>query len=169
MRLIKWVPVVAFSAVCSIPASVMAQQWIVRCDSPSPTPLCLDATTNQPSGRMQLSECDKTKTYQQWDANKPKSENIQNRGMNNCVDIYVYSDPDDNEVVTNKCDSSLEAQEWSFEQTNPNGAPIQNEYTGQYLGGLAVNHATVEPVPYTTAPKWRFANVGDMRLGCPPM
>jgi hypothetical protein len=148
----------------------MAQQWIVRCDSPGPTaPLCLDATTDQSGGRVQVSECGKTKTYQQWDTkNEPFIPvQIKNRGMGNCVDINVYSNPADNKVVTNPCQSYLQAQQWIFKQQE-GGTTLLNSYTGQCLGGDPIAIHTAEPVGCGSAPKWRFANVGDMRLGCPP-
>ncbi len=171
MRSIKLVPIVALSAISFLPVSATAQQWIVRCDS-GPKPLCLDATQAGRGGRVQVSECNEDLVAQRWDANKPEPNQIQNRWLaeeaqgEGCLDILVATNPTDNEVATNTCNPDLQAQRWNFQQ-DENGATISNQFTAQCLGGLAINQATVEPV-VCPGPDWKFVNVGDDRLGCPP-
>ena len=174
MHLFRMVPAAALSAACLLPLSATAQQWIVRCDSPGPKPLCLDATTMAVPGRVQLSECKKGLEGQEWFAKKPGEKQIQNRwlsdgGKNNkgCLDLLVQFPF--NLVATKDCDANLVAQQWDFDQTNQNGAVIKNAYVStECLSGPAIPFGTVQPASCNWAPTWKFVNVGDERLGCPP-
>ena len=175
MRLIKSVPALAFAAVAFAPASAMAQQWVVNCGSNR----CMDATQMAAGGRVQVSNCSAKNPElrgQQWDANKPKSGNIQNRWIadsnskNGCLDVFVSSGPD--EVRTNECNDQLQAQKWIFQQ-NQNGNLISNFFTHECLEDVSgIHQGTVEPRPCdwtNLSQRWKWVNVGDTRLGCPPM
>jgi hypothetical protein len=166
MRLKKVVPIVGFCAVSFISSSAMAELWAVNCAKQQ----CLDATTGNPNGKVQVSDCTKSKKAQGWDAQaseKPSLIPNAYKGFGKpCLDIYVKGDPTQNRVVTNRCNSRLQAQLWNFA---PNGqvGPIDNYYTQQCL--TVASDSTVIPTECNGEPsqRWKWVNVGDTdHLSC---
>jgi hypothetical protein len=150
---------VGFCAGSILSISANAEQWIVNCESNR----CLDATAE---GMVQVSDCDKSKTYQGWNANAPKDKNIENNGNKKCLDFDV----DEKVVKTNECKDNLDAQKWKFVPTE-DGGTIENEVKpGQCLLG----EGDLQPVKLVAcdannnSQKWKWVNVDDVRKGCPP-
>jgi hypothetical protein len=178
MHNVKLITAVACAALGFGSTSAMAQQWIVNCASH----LCLDATQIAPGGRVQVSTCSAKNPElrgQQWDANKPQSQNIQNRWIadNNqnggCLDIFV--NPPSNWPQTTECNSYLQAEKWNFTQSNQ-GKLISNVYTGECLEDVSLpTTSPPDTVGLVKAPcdgtkstqKWKWVNVGDPNLACP--
>ena len=126
--------------------------------------LCLDARAD---GTVQVSSCSANNPElrnQQWDANTPSAQNIQNRGIGQCLDINA----DDNTVRTNGCEGWKDAQKWNFVQDwNPN--PISNQYTNQCLqGGKDLSLVEAAKCNGSLAQRWKWVSVGDTAPGCPP-
>jgi hypothetical protein len=169
MRLKKLVPMVGFCAVSFLSSSAMAELWAVNCAKQQ----CLDATTGNINGMVQVSDCTKSKKAQGWDAHAlDQASPILNaydayEGFGKpCLDIYVKGDPTQNRVVTNRCNSLLQAQLWNF-ALNGQVGPIDNYYTQQCL--TVANDSTVTATECNGDPsqRWKWVNVGDINhLSC---
>jgi hypothetical protein len=160
MRLKKFVPMVGFCAFSLLSSSAMAQLWAVNCEKNQ----CLDATTQNSNGKVQVSNCDPKKIGQQWFAEASVQPSpIQNayEGFGKpCLDMTVK-----NQVVTNACQSYLKAQLWYFA---PNGSAdtIENGYfRGQCL--TVKDDSTVTSASCNQSQRWAWVNVGDDSPNCP--
>lgn len=160
MRLIKLVPIIGFCAVSLLPASAIAQRWVVNCESN----LCMDATQEAAGGMVQVSTCDKEKVGQQWDdlgAEMPKQ--IKNRWNQKCLDLNV----DEDKIQTNDCNNDFKAQSWHF---TPTGGLIKNAFKEEKCL-VAENKDLTAVSPAECDPKaqsqlWKLVNVGDTEAGC---
>ena len=112
MQVNKFVPMVGFCAISLLSSSALADMhelWVVN----SATQKCMDATTKDDYGRVQVTECDINLKAEQWVVNQPQKRNIQNAydGFGNpCLDMAGKTF----QVMTKKCDPKLGAQRWYF-------------------------------------------------------
>lgn len=162
MHLRKLVPIVGFCAVSLFSSSAMAQLWAKNCA----TNQCLDATTGNTNGMVQVSDCDTSKMAQQWHQNSPSAERLENAydGFEKpCLDMNAETS-----VVTNKC-RELEAQKWTFAD-NGQVAPIQNQYWNEGNQCVEVeavsNTVTAAKCNKEESQNWYWVNVGD-NTPCP--
>ena len=158
MRLKKLVPMVGFCAVSCFSSSVIAQLWVKNCA----TNQCLDATTADPNGKVQVSECNTNLKAQEWYANRGLLPSpISNAYFEQqCLDMHEAV-VGGFEAVTNPCDDTKHAQNWHFV---PNGydGPIENGYySGQCL--TVANDGAVTPAGCNgeRSQRWYWVNVGD--------
>ena len=158
MRLKKLViPIVGFCAVSGFSSSAMAQLWAKNCVANQ----CLDATTADPNGKVQVSDCDTSKKTQQWHQNSPWMERLQNAHFETCLDMISATS-----VVTNKCNKAYRAQKWAFAENGQVG-PIQNQYWKDGKGDQCLVVAdggavTAEPCnDKSLLQAWYWVNVSD--------
>jgi len=155
---------VGFCAMSALSSSAMAQLWAKNCAVDK----CLDGTTGNVNGMVQVSECDKNKTAQQWHQNSPWGQGLQNayEGFGNpCLDMNAETS-----VVTNQCDGWTQAQKWKF-ANNGHVGPLKNLY---WPNGEATQCAVVEnndtviaaECDGSRAQDWYWVNVGD-DTSCP--
>jgi len=163
MHLKKLVPIVGFCTVSLFSSSAMAQLWAKNCA----TNQCLDATTGNTNGMVQVSDCDTSKIAQQWHQNSPQTERLQNayEGFGKpCLDMNSETS-----VVTNKCNKELKAQKWAFAD-NGQVAPIQNQYWDKgnqcAVVGSDGKIVTAAKCNGEKSQDWYWVNVGD-KTPCP--
>jgi hypothetical protein len=162
MRLKTVFLMVGFSALSALSSSAMAQLWAKNCV----TNMCLDGTTAQVNGRVQVSECVEYKLAQQWHQNSPWEKGLQNayEGFGNpCLDMNAES-----AVATNTCANSLQAQKWTFADNGQVG-PIQNGYwnNGKQCAVVGDNNTVIAAkCDGSRAQDWYWVNVGD-KASCP--
>ena len=147
MRVNKLVTMAGFCAISLFSSSAMAQLWVKNCA----TNQCLDATTADPNGKVQVSDCDTSKKAQQWDANRGILPSpIRNAYFEQqCLDMHETVDGF--EVVTNSCNGQ-QNQNWHFV---PNGyeGPIENaKFLGQCL--TVADDGTVTPAGCNGESMW---------------
>ena len=149
------VPIVGLCAISGFSSPATAQLWAKNCV----TNQCLDATTADPNGPVQVSDCDTSKKAQQWHQNSPGTKRLQNayEGFGKpCLDMNAETS-----VVTNKCQKWLNAQKWAFADNGQVG-PIKNKYWGKCLVVGDNNTVTVETCNDKSRPQaWYWVNVGD--------
>ena len=161
MHLKKLVPIVGFCTFSLLSGSAMAQLWAKNCA----TNQCLDATTGNTNGMVQVSDCDTSKIAQQWHQNSPQAERLQNayEGFGKpCLDMNAETS-----VVTNKCNEALGAQKWTFAENGQVG-PIQNQYWNEGSQCAEADGKTVTAAKCNKeeSQNWYWVNVGD-KAPCP--
>lgn len=124
MHSLRWVPVIGFATISFLSNSVIAQTqqlWAINCQAQQ----CLDATTADTNGTVQVSQCDESKQAQNWTQNQPFPGHIQNGYFgHSCLDMNTKTS-----AVTNECNKDLIAQRWTF------GAwKIKSEIRNAYWG-----------------------------------
>jgi hypothetical protein len=147
MRINKLVPIVGFCAVSLLSSSAIATElWAISCGDK--TQQCLDATTDGVNGKVQVSQCDVSKSAQKWRQNQPFSGGIENgyAGFGKpCLDMN-YSDS----VVTNSCEDDKQAQHWTFGAWRVR-SEIRNAYWGTGDGTSAPRCIQVDGTTVTAA------------------
>lgn len=165
MQVNKLVTMAGFCAISLFSSSAMAQLWVKNCA----TNQCLDATTDAPNGRVQVSDCDTSKKAQQWYATSGIVPSpIQNayEGFDKpCLDMSEAA-VGGFQAITNSCDKTKQAQNWYFAKNGHEG-PIENGYfSGQCL--TVADDGTVTPAGCNgeRLQRWLWVNVGDETI-CP--
>jgi hypothetical protein len=162
MRLKTVFLMVGFCAMSALSSSAMAQLWAKNCAVNK----CLDATTGDVNGMVQVSECATYKIAQQWHQKSPWSAGLQNayEGFGKpCLDMNSETS-----VVTNACNKALQAQKWAF-AVNGHVGPIQNGYwnNGNQCAVVGDNDTVIAAeCDGSRAQDWYWVNVGD-DASCP--